>query len=181
MSFRFISHQGRTGCIVRTSHSHSGHTPGEKSENKKNPVLPDVEDFVMERLSLGRTPVQVSLDTRNRAKKLGFKDASDARVFVTPLGVRRIAQRRKMEYRIHSSDAVSVDVLCTETLKDKIKLYQPMTEENPLLIVYQNDEQFTWLQKYGNNMVFCDASYKGLTQYGYAVYTISVRNSSGKG
>ena len=34
--------------------------------------------------------------------------------------------------------------------------------EKPLLIVYQNDEQFTWLQKYGNNMVFCDASYKGM-------------------
>ena len=52
MSFRFSYHDaGCVGAIARRSHIHTGHTPGDKLENKKNPVLPETEDFIMEQLA----------------------------------------------------------------------------------------------------------------------------------
>lgn len=51
----------------------------------------------------------------------------------------------------------------------------------PLIIVYQNKEQVRRMQAYGENMVFMDASYKGLTAYRYAVYCIHGKDARGHG
>lgn len=63
----------------------------------------------------------------------------------------------------------------------KIFEFQPLTKDQPLVIVVQTPQQKALLQENPHPMVFMDASYKGLTSYGYALYALVLVNQTGRG
>ncbi|XP_071124075.1 uncharacterized protein [Mytilus edulis] len=82
-----------------------------------------------------------------------------------------------MDKRIHQNDAVAVHELCTHILKEKIIFYQELKEGvHPLEIIYQNEAQRKRMMKLAENVVFLDATYKGLTAYGYSFYALVARD-----
>ncbi|XP_052073133.1 uncharacterized protein LOC127711199 [Mytilus californianus] len=82
-----------------------------------------------------------------------------------------------MDKRIHQNDAVAVHELCTQILKEEIIFYQELKEGvQPLVIIYQNEAQRKRMVKLAENVVFLDATYKGLTAYGYSFYALVARD-----
>lgn len=81
------------------------------------------------------------------------------------------------------NDSVSVEKLIQSELKDSILLFQPLShsEDQPLMIVYSSTWQLEQLKKFEGQMLFLDANYKSITQYGFAFYAVMVKNEEGKG
>ncbi|CAG2234359.1 unnamed protein product [Mytilus edulis] len=109
------------------------------------------------------------------ARDQGHFDVHDRRYYLTPVDIKNICQRYKMDKRIHQNDAVAVHELCTQILKEEIIFYQELKEGvQPLVIIYQNEAQR--MMKLAENVVFLDATYKGLTAYGYSFYALVARD-----
>ncbi|XP_063402221.1 uncharacterized protein LOC134686486 [Mytilus trossulus] len=78
--------------------------------------------------------------------------------------------------KIHQNDAVAEPELCTQIPKEQIIFYQELKEGvQPLVIIYQNEAQKK-MMKLAENVVFLDATYKGLTAYGYLFYALVARD-----
>lgn len=64
-------------------------------------------------------------------------------------------------------------MLCTISLSHN--------EKQPLIIIFSSQWQIEQLKKYGPTMIFLDATYKGITQYGFAFYAVLVKSNQGRG
>lgn len=86
--------------------------------------------------------------------------------------------------RLDENDSISVDRLVKSELQQVFVFYQPLFHSNkqPLVIVLQSVWQREQLAKYGNGMVFLEATYKGVTAYGYAFYaSLIIQHENGRG
>ncbi|CAG2198936.1 unnamed protein product [Mytilus edulis] len=75
-------------------------------------------------------------------------DVHDRRYYLTPVDIKNICQRYKMDKR----------------------------GVQPLEIIYQNEAQRKRMMKLAENVVFLDATFKGLTAYGYSFYALVARD-----
>ncbi|XP_017538769.1 uncharacterized protein LOC108411626 [Pygocentrus nattereri] len=82
-----------------------------------------------------------------------------------------------------SNDCVSVDRLIKSKLKDDVIHYQPLShsEKQALIIVFSTPWQGDQLKKYRSDMIYLDATYKGITQYGFAFYAVIIKSPQGRG
>ena len=75
-----------------------------------------------------------------------------------------------MFFRFDQNDAVSVDYLATSSeMQERILFYQPLSDENPFVIIYQNEEQMTKAKQFGKSLVFLDATYSGIKQFTFTI------------
>ena len=76
-----------------------------------------------------------------------------------------------------------VNHLVKSDLRENVIFYQPLShsEQQPLIIVFSSPWQIDQLKKYGPEMIYLDATYKGITQYGFAFYAVVVKSNHGRG
>ena len=86
------------------------------------------------------------------------------------------------ESGLDRDDATSVHLFLITTAKDHVIMYQPLDENRgiPFIAVLQTSFMRTKFIEDGRNLVFLDATHS-LTQYGFALYTICVRDEFGYG
>lgn len=183
VSFQFISSVNFRGCIVREMCEHSGHDLNIMKENGINRINEDLIEFIHECISKGLSNSAILLKATDWSQRLGKTNLVDRTYFVTPEDI--VGIRRSFNKYIHvdGSDCISVEKLIKSDLKDSVLLYQPLShsENQPLMIVYSSAWQLEQLKKFGEKMMFLDATYKSVTQYGFAFYAVMIKNDEGKG
>lgn len=100
--------------------------------------------------------------------------------YVTPEDIRLIKKTSNALSFPDAKDCISVDKLITSELQEHICYYQPLSENQPLIIVVQTPWQKDILREHPHTMVFMDATYKAMTSYGYAFYALLLTNSIGR-
>lgn len=111
----------------------------------------------------------------------GHIDKYNRRYYVTLEDIRIIKKSINALIFPDVKDCVSVDILATSELKENICFYQPLSDEQPLIIVVQTPWQKQLLKEHPHPMMFMDATYKEMTSYGYAFYALLLSNSIGRG
>ncbi|XP_067276281.1 uncharacterized protein [Pseudorasbora parva] len=114
------------------------------------------------------------------AERHGHKDKYNRRYYVTPEDIRLIKKTNNALSLPDAKDCISVDKLITSELQENICYYQPLSENQPLVIVVQTPWQKDLLSEHPHTMVFMDATYKAITSYGYAFYALLLTNSIGR-
>ncbi|XP_076144157.1 uncharacterized protein LOC143126130 [Alosa pseudoharengus] len=181
VSFKFIEEASYTAVLIRQKLIHTGHDFKNPEEKKKSPINPELVGFVEMWLSQGLSISQILLKSCDWACSRGYTDKHDRRYFLTPEDVRSIKRHLLVLNLPDIDDAVSVEKLVTDELKEQILYFQPLTKDQPLIVVVQTPAQMSLLQENPHPMVFMDASYKGLTSYGYALYALLLVNQTGRG
>lgn len=183
VSFQFVSSGSFRGCIVREMCEHSGHDITNMEENATNRINEDLVEFIHDCISKRVSNSAILLKATDWSQRLGKTNLVDRTYFVTPEDI--VGIRRSFNKYIHldGNDCISVEKLMKADLKDSVLLYQPLShsEEQPLIIVYSSAWQLEQLKKFGGKMIFLDATYKSVTQYGFAFYAVMVKNDEGKG
>ncbi|XP_049333207.1 uncharacterized protein LOC111194919 isoform X1 [Astyanax mexicanus] len=181
VSFKMVREAGYKAVIIRHMLEHTGHNVSNPEELTKNPVDPELLGFVEMWLNQGLSVSQVVLKSCNWAQSHGHTDKHNRRYYLTPNDVRLVKRSLQSIILPDIDDSVSVDKLISTDLKENICFYQPITKDQPLIIVVQTPAQKALLQENPNPMIFMDASYKGLTSYGYAFYALLLVNQTGRG
>lgn len=183
VSFCFVTSANVRGCVVRQMCEHSGHDISSTKENKVNRINEDLVEFIHRGISQGLSNSAILLKAIDWSQSQGKNDFSDRTFFVSPDDITQIRASFNRSIRLDGNDSVSVEKLVQSELKDSILLFQPLShiEDQPLMIVYSSPWQLEQLKKFGGQMLFLDATYKGITQYGFAFYAVMVKNEEGKG
>lgn len=180
LSFKFIEETGFTAVVVRQQLTHTGHDLSNPEERKKNTVNPELLGFVEMWLKEGLSISQIVIRSCDWACSRGYTDKHGRRFFLTPEDVRLVKRHLRIFTLPDIDDAVSVEKLVTAELKENI-FFQPLTKDQPLVIVVQTPQQKALLQENPHPMVFMDASYKNLTSYEYALYALVLVNPTERG
>lgn len=87
------------------------------------------------------------------------------------------------ENHLDRNDAKSVSLLCNKRLKESVIFFQKLDDSKgqPLLLVVQTSWQRGQMKSHSKAINFFDSTYSGVTVYGYALYTLSVQDSNGRG
>ncbi|XP_049329099.1 uncharacterized protein LOC125790044 isoform X2 [Astyanax mexicanus] len=181
VSFRIIRDAAFTGAVVNKMLKHHGHDVDIQEEGVKNPVDPELLGFIEMWLEQGLSVSETLLKSVDWAERHGHVDKHNRRYYVTPEDIRTIKKSINALFFPDVNDSVSVDILATSELKENISFYQPLSEENPLIIVVQTPWQKELLKLHPHPMMFMDATYKSITSYGYAFYALLLSNSIGRG
>jgi len=119
------------------------------------------------------------------ARNNGHNDAHDRRYYVTIKDIKNIRATVAKDFQEDPNDAVSVSKLCGEggALKEQVVFYQALDQPNevPLVLILQTPWQREQLKKYGQEVAFLDATYSGITAYGFGMYSVVVQNAHGCG
>lgn len=100
------------------------------------------------------------------AERHGHMDKYNRWYYVTPEDIRLIKKTSNALSFPDAKDCISVDKLITSELQEHICYYQPLSENQPLIIVVQTPWQKDILREHPHTMVFMDATYKAMTSYG---------------
>ncbi|XP_049329726.1 uncharacterized protein LOC111196604 isoform X2 [Astyanax mexicanus] len=183
VSFQFVTDNNISGCIVRVLAEHSGHDISNSQEDGVNRVDEDLLNYIHECLSQGLSNSEILLRTVRWFRTYGKNDLRDRRYFLTQKDITGIRAGFNARQRFDRNDSISVDRLIKADLQDSILYYQPLShkEHQPLIIVFSSQWQQEQCKQFGSSMIFVDATYKGVTQYGFAFYAVLVKTSEGKG
>ncbi|XP_048853138.1 uncharacterized protein LOC125721155 [Brienomyrus brachyistius] len=181
VSFSIIKDAGFTGAIVHKMLKHSGHDINIQEEGVKNRVDPELLAFIDMWLEQGLSVSETLLKSVDWAQRHGHTDRCNRRYYVTPEDIRMIKKSINALIFADVKDSISVDKLCTSELKENICFYQPLSDDQPLIIVVQTPWQKQLLKEHPHPMMFMDATYKGMTSYGYAFYALLLRSWIGRG
>lgn len=178
VSLKFVEETSFTAVVVRQQLTHTGHDLTNPGEKKKNSIHPELLGFVEMWLTQGLSISQIVIRSYEWACSRGYTDKHDRRFFLTPEDVWSVKRHLRILTLPDINDAVSVEKLVTTELKENICFFQPLTKDQPLVIVVQTPQQKALLQDNPHPMVFMDASYKGLTSNGYALYALLLVNQT---
>ncbi|KAG9262254.1 hypothetical protein AMEX_G24009 [Astyanax mexicanus] len=184
VSFQFVTDNNISGCIVRVLAEHSGHDISNSQENGVNRVDEDLLNYIHECLSQGLSNSEIlNSSTVRWSRTYGKNDLRDRRYFLTQKDITGIRAGFNASQRFDRNDSISVDRLIKADLQDSILYYQPLShkEHQPLIIVFSSQWQQEQCKQFGSSMIFVDATYKGVTQYGFTFYAVLVKTSEGKG
>nr|XP_055034566.1 uncharacterized protein LOC129422578 isoform X1 [Misgurnus anguillicaudatus] len=160
---------------------HSGHNFNIQEEGVKNRIDPELLALIQMWLEQGLSVSETLLRSVDWAGRHGHKDKLNRRYYVTPEDIRIIQKSLNALIFPDVKDCISVDILATSELKENICFYQPLSDGQPLIIVVQTPWQKQLLKEHPHPMVFMDATYRGITSYGYAFYALLLSNSIGRG
>ena len=165
--------------MIRCYTVHNGHDLGCSDQQAANTIDPTLLAYI-EELATAATasklkPAQIFVRAVEWAEARGHCDMGDRRWFPAPIDIHRIICRVKMRNRLAPADCDALHALCMGPLSDKVVFYQPLhrPSNTPLLLVLQSKEQRD--NVIGVKTFFLDASYKGITAYGYAFYALIAR------
>ncbi|XP_016359910.1 uncharacterized protein LOC107702182 [Sinocyclocheilus anshuiensis] len=181
LSFKIIKDAGVTGAVVHKMLKHNGHDINMQEQGIKNHADPELLAFIDMWLEQGLSVSGTLLKSVDWAERHGHIDKHNRRYYVTPEDIRIIKKSINALIFPDVKDCVSVDILATSELKENICFYQPLSDEQPLIIVVQTPWQKHLLKEHPHPMMFMDATYKGMTSYGYAFYALFLSNSIGRG
>lgn len=176
ISFKVITDAGISGAIIQKMLQHTGHDEGNSKE--KNRIHPDLHSLIEIWLQQGCSTSEILIKSYDWAQQNGHVDKKDRRFYLTPNDIRLLKKNLR---GVGDSDSVSVDHLVSMELRDNICFYQPLHNEQPFILVVQTPFQKQLLEENPHPMVFMDASYKGITAYGYAFYALLLINKTGRG
>jgi len=177
VSFKIIKDGCFTEAVVNKMLQHNGHDVCLKEEGVKNRIDPELLTFIEMCLDQGQSISETLLKCVDWAERHGHMDKYNRRYYVTPEDIRLIKKTIRFPDK---KDCISVDKLVTSELQENICYYQPLTENQPLIIVVQTPWQKDVLREHAQPMVFMDATYKAMTSYGYAFYALLLTNSIGR-
>ncbi|XP_035997529.1 uncharacterized protein LOC118564219 isoform X2 [Fundulus heteroclitus] len=181
ISFKFITDSGFRGVVIHKMLQHTGHDVSNEEDGIKNRIHPELLGFVEMWLTQGCSTSETLLKSCDWAHRNGHVDKQNRRFYLTPEDVRLIKKNLHGVTFPHRNDSVSVDYLVNTELQQNICFYQPLIHQQPLIIVVQTPSQKKLLEENPHPMVFMDASYKGITAYGYAFYALLLINKTGRG
>lgn len=183
VSFKFFEGASWKACQIRLIAEHNGHSFAPE-EGKVNNIDSELVSYI-EYLSLqGQTVSDIIVKVGEWSKGRGHNDMRDRRFFPTPEDIAYHRRRTLAKTRLDANDASSVQKMCQGTIKDDILFFQNLSEahQQPLIIVIQTNFMKDQLEKFAqNSTIFVDASYRGITSYGYAFYAVIARNDHGHG
>ncbi|XP_026076677.1 uncharacterized protein LOC113054993 isoform X2 [Carassius auratus] len=180
VSFKIIKDGSFTGAVVNKMLQHNGHDVCMKEEGIKNLIDPELLTFIEMWLGQGLSISETLLKSVDWAERHGHMDKYNRRYYVTPEDIRLIKKTNNALSFPDAKDCISVDKLITSELQEHICYYQPLSENQPLIIVVQTPWQKDILREHPHTMVFMDATYKAMTSYGYAFYALLLTNSIGR-
>ncbi|XP_049435956.1 uncharacterized protein LOC125891013 [Epinephelus fuscoguttatus] len=185
VSFTFVSKNTFNNCIVRLMNKHSGHDLSNPQEDRSNQVDSDLIAYIHTCFQLGDSNAEILLKCKEWAKAQGKKDHTDQSYFVTPKDITLLKKNFQSQTRVHviGNDSVAVDHLVKTELKESVIFYQTLShsKKKPLIIVLSSPWQIQQLKKYGPEMIYLDATYKGITQYGFVLYAVAIKSDHGRG
>ncbi|XP_042343442.1 uncharacterized protein LOC121943907 [Plectropomus leopardus] len=185
VSFTFVSKNTFNNCIVRLMNRHSGHDLSNPQEDHSNQINSDLIAYTHTCFQLGDSDAEILLKCKEWVKAQGKKGRTDLQYLVTPKNITLLKKSFQSQNRIDvaGSDCASVDRLVKTELKDQIIFYQPFShsEKQSLVIVLSSPWQIEQLKKYGPEMIYLDATNKGVTQYGFAFYAVAINSDEGRG
>lgn len=116
------------------------------------------------------------------AQEHGHMDPSDRRFYITPEEISEIKRRVKLSSCLDRDDATSTSKLLETEFQNETVFYQKLDRNNdrPLIIVLQAGWMKSKMESCGRNLVFMDATHN-VTQYGFSLYAICVRDEFGFG
>lgn len=122
----------------------------------------------------------VLLLSHDWAEKRNHKDINDRRFRLSPDDIQNIKKQVLRAKQPHKDDATSLQKLVS-TNHDSVLAYEPyMPGVQPILIILMTVEMRKNFERYGNEMVFMDAT--GDTNiYGYPLYALIVQDCHGRG
>ncbi len=172
----------KRACQVYQNLEHRGHNIHEENENRVNKLEQTTRDYIEKLASQGKKPIEIIAHLKVWLDEHDHPDPVDSRYWPTHCVIEYLVQRRTQQGRKAEDDAISVSLLVRHDLEGSIVFYQKLSKEHeqPLIIVYQNERQKQALLDHGS-MVFLDASFSGLTAYGYPVYSMMIRDNYGRG
>ncbi|XP_077065703.1 uncharacterized protein LOC143718571 isoform X2 [Siphateles boraxobius] len=176
ISFKVITDAGISGAIIQKMLQYTGHD--EANSKEKNRIHPDLHSLIEIWLQQGCSTSEILIKSCDWAQQNGHVDKKDRRFYLTPNDIRLLKKNLR---GVGDSDSVSVDHLVSMELRDNICFYQPVHNEQPFILVVQTPFQKQLLEENPHPMVFMDASYKGITAYGYAFYALLLINKTGRG
>ncbi|XP_070546630.1 uncharacterized protein [Ptychodera flava] len=154
VTFQFIEHGGRKAALVFLKSEHHGHNIKDSSENKVNRLCPEVLSYINNLIEQGKKPSEIMVSCARWADSHGHHDYVDRRFYPTP---------RDIKYALECHSA------------------KQQANNQALIIVYQSMEQRQRAKAYGQDIVFVDATYSGVTAYGFTFYCLLVRDTFGHG
>lgn len=176
ISFRFIMDAGVSGAIIQKMLQHTGHDEDTCKEKKR--IHPELHSLVKIWLEQGCSISKILIKSHDWAQQNGHMDKKDRRFYLTPYDIRLVKKNLR---GVGNSDSVNVDHLVSTELKENICFYQPLQNDQPFILVVQTSFQKKILDDNPHPMIFMDASYKGITAYGYAFYALLLINKAGRG
>ncbi|XDV16607.1 hypothetical protein PO909_016249 [Leuciscus waleckii] len=180
VSIKIIKDGCFTGAVVNKMLQHNGHDVCLKEEGVKNRIDPELLTFIEMWLDQGQSISETLLKCVDWAERHGHMDKYNRRYYVTPEDIRLVKKSINALSFPDAKDCISVDKLVTSELQENICYYQPLSENQPLIIVVQTPWQKDVLREHFHTMVFMDATYKAMTAYGYAFYALLLTNSIGR-
>ncbi|XP_077864593.1 uncharacterized protein LOC102808709 [Saccoglossus kowalevskii] len=184
VSFTFAKNANDHYCVIRLKKEHHvGHNPLNKEKYCTNRICPDLLELIRIWTMQNLQCSEILVKCNNWSKSRGHKDMRYRQYYPTPADINYLRSKVLNELRFNKNDALSVDKLIKSDLKENIVHYQPLSRQTdqPLEIVYMSAFQKEQYQLFGNTMVFIDATYRGVTAYGYAFYCVMVHNNAGHG
>lgn len=183
ISFKFYHGAPWKACYIRVKAEHTGHTfaPEEaKVHRLDNELLGYIEYLSLQ----GCTSADIVVKVGEWARVRGHSDMQDRTFFPTPQDISYCKRRTLDRTRLDLNDSASVQKLCTGPMRDDIIFFQNLSAHHnqPLMIVVQSQFMKDQSNKYAQqSTIFVDASYRGITSYGYAFYALVCRNEHGHG
>ncbi|XP_022537513.1 uncharacterized protein LOC111195203 isoform X1 [Astyanax mexicanus] len=183
VSFTFVNKNCYDGCIIRLMSDHSGHDPNSPLESTVNRIHPGLTDYIYTLIQQGHTNAEILLCCKDWSDTQSQSYLKDRRYHVAPDDINFIRKSYNAHTHMDLNDCVSVDRLIKSKFKDDIIYYQPLShsEKQALIIVFSTPWQRDQLKNYGSDMIYLDATYKGITQYGFAFYAVIIKSSQGRG
>ncbi|XP_070533937.1 uncharacterized protein [Ptychodera flava] len=183
VSFTFIKEPTYRACIVRLQPKHLGHNLMDPNESCVNKICPELTECIRLWTMQGLQISEIIVKCSEWARQRGYYIMTDRQYFPTPTDIKYLRDKTLNETRFDKNDSVSLDKLIKSDLQANVIHYQPLSKKNSqtLEIVYMSQFQVEQYQKFGNRMIFVDATYRGITAYGYAFYAVVVRSDIGHG
>ena len=182
VSFKTKKYGKYVGITETINNKHCGHDYNDENDKSCSAIDQELVYEIEKLLKLGVKNEIILSVAHAWARSKGHLNAADRRFYVTPQDISEIRRRFMSESRLDRDDATSVHLLLTTTAKDHVIMYQPLDENRglPFIAVLQTSFMRTKFIENGRNLVFLDATHS-LTQYGFALYTICVRDEFGYG
>ncbi|XP_070563193.1 uncharacterized protein [Ptychodera flava] len=185
VSYKFVYSADRCmkACIIRTKGHHTGHDLGNEEEKFVSRIHPDLVAYIELLAMQDKKCNYILSEIQKWSQSRGYFDMHDREYYPLPSDVKYIISTVRNQPHRDADDAVSVDSIIKSDFQGKILYYQPYhkQEQQPLIIIMQTPLQRDMMKKFGKTLIFVDATYSGVTAYGFALYTMVVRDGHGHG
>ena len=168
--------------VVCLNKIHSGHDPSELGDHMFSFIDQTLREHIEKFVKLGIKNDIILTLAHSWAREHGHLDITDRRFYVTPEEISEIRRSYNKSLSLADDDASSTYKLLETDFKEETISYQKLDKHSgiPFIDVLQSEWMRQKMLNCSRNVVFMDATYS-VTQYGYSLYALCVRDEYGYG